>query len=169
MFHKNKEKGTNLIEVVVTISIFSIFMIGIMIVFVSFMEQQRKILIRQELLSQTTYAVERMNRALRFAKDGYENGGNSVSFVNHMQDDELQSFSLSGGQIIHERPVGSSPLTSDKFEVDNLQFNITDGDDVQPRVRISFTIKSEIGGDEQDIGVQTTVSQRNLNIDPDDE
>jgi prepilin-type N-terminal cleavage/methylation domain-containing protein len=64
----NKSKGFTLIELIVVMAIF-LFIIGAAIsIFISMVQQQKKVLAEQQLLSQISYVEEYMSKAFRVAK-----------------------------------------------------------------------------------------------------
>lgn len=178
-------RGFTLIEMMVTITIFSIVIGVILGIFISGVQQQRIALTGQVLLDQTSYALEYMSRALRMARKellspaclsqnglNYEitRSGAGLKFINHLQNDDCQEFFLESGQLKYwKKSTGETlPLTSNKLEIAQLKFNLageSQGDNLQPRV----TIFSEVKGKgtleaSQRIKIQTTISQRNLDV-----
>ncbi len=63
----NKKKGFTFIELLVAVTIFSITILAASALFTSAIRGQRTTLISQELLDQSSYAIEYMSRALRIA------------------------------------------------------------------------------------------------------
>jgi len=61
-------KGFTIIELLVAIFIFVLIITTAIGIFVSVIQQQRRALVKQELLNQTSYVIEYMSRALRMAK-----------------------------------------------------------------------------------------------------
>jgi len=187
MFKENKsgKNGFTLLEILVGLVIFTIFISSAVGIFISILRYQRQVLAKQELLNQTSYAVEYMSRALRMAKKdvtgecitfnkNYEltKGGKGIKFINHMQDDECQEFFLKDGQLKHWKETSTDGevtlnLTAEKFKVTDLKFKAfgeSASDDLQPRVTILLEAQSGEGKKAQEIRVQTTVSQRNLDV-----
>lgn len=178
-------RGFTLIEMMVTITIFSIVIGVILGIFISGVQQQRIALTGQVLLDQTSYALEYMSRALRMARKelsapaclsqnglNYEitRSGAGLKFINHLQNDDCQEFFLESGQLKYWKKSTEEtlPLTSNKLEIAQLKFNLTgesQGDDLQPRVTIFLEVKGK-GTLEasQRIKIQTTLSQRNLDV-----
>ena len=119
---KSQKSGFTLVEMIVALAIFSLFIGSAVGIFISIVKHQRVILAKQELLNQTGYAVEFMGRALRMAKkdstgecidtgNNYKiiNNGTGIKFINHMQNDECQEFFLQNGQLVHKKITGSGP------------------------------------------------------------
>lgn len=184
---KIQNRAFTLVEMLVAITIF-LMIIGIISqIFISALRQQRKSLASQQLLDQTSYAMEYMSRALRMAKKdssgtclsaggrNYEitNDGLGLKFINHLQDDDCQEFFLEQGKLKYRKKISQAgeellDLTSNKFEITSLKFFLTgesQDDDFQPRVTIFLNIKER--GQVQDppeIKIQTTVSQRTLDV-----
>ena len=180
--------GFTLIEMLVAMAIFSTVMGIIAGILITGIRQQKMALDSQIVLDQTSYALEYMSRALRFAKkeisspaclsqDGLNlektRGGSGIKFINHLQNDDCQEFFLEDNQIKYRRKIGqpeenSLPLTSVKLEVASLKFDLAgewQTDDLQPRITIFSEIKSAGASEQsQKIKIQTSISQRNLDV-----
>ncbi|MEK7540838.1 MAG: prepilin-type N-terminal cleavage/methylation domain-containing protein [Patescibacteria group bacterium] len=64
---KNASKGFTLIELIVVTAVF-LFVVGAAVgIFISIVQHQRIILVKQELSNQVSYALEHMSKALRMA------------------------------------------------------------------------------------------------------
>jgi len=185
---KFKKEGFTLIEMLVAMAVFSTVMVIITGIFITGIRQQRMALDHQIVLDQTSYALEYMSRALRFAKKEMSaptclsqnglnvektRGGSGIKFINHLQNDDCQEFFLENSQIKYRRKIGQAeentlPLTSVKLEVTSLKFDLAgewQTDDLQPRITIFSEIKSAgANGQSQKIKIQTSISQRNLDV-----
>jgi len=183
-----KNKGFSLIEVLVSVSIFGIIIAGPTGLFVLSLRNQNMSLALGETIDNTSHAVEYMSRALRMARKdrigscitqnyNYENPGADSSKIRFLSyQGYCQEFSLSGNQIMQRKSsdgtsanFGSGAyLTSDDLSINNFQFLIVGGgqnDNLQPRITIVFNIaKTSAGIGLPSINVQTTVSQRNLDV-----
>jgi len=172
-------KGVSLIEMLAAVAVFAITIGAISGIFISAVRSQRRILATQELLDQTSYALEYMGRALRMAvkdKNGdcipaglnYQktHGGEGIKFKNY--EGNCQEFYLDGTRLKEERAGSGNYLTSPALEINS--FNI--GPDSswspppdlnQPRVTISLKIlgREAIEG-RPVIQIQTSISQRPL-------
>ncbi|MBU4274233.1 type II secretion system GspH family protein [Patescibacteria group bacterium] len=179
-----KGEGFTLIELIVVASIFSLVLFTATDLFISIFQQQRRTLNQQELLNQTSYAVEYISRAIRMAKkddSGFclgtpnisyaltrENTG--VKFINHSNSDICQEFfwdSLT--KELKESRYGGTPLSliSDHLQVNYLSIELSGesgDDDLQPRVTISMEIQVKGTGEQPKKQIQTTISQRNLDV-----
>lgn len=184
-------KAYSLVEVLVAISIFSITASISTSLFISALRNQTRALDMREIVDNTSYTVEYISRALRMARKelnpptclssyglNYEKtnsrtlnlvlyNGPGIRFINHH--DECQEFFLDtdDGQLKEtkdwEFPI---PLTAKNLEVSEFKLELSgeaQGDVIQPRVTMLLEIKkgqSEL----PKITVQTTISQRNLDI-----
>jgi prepilin-type N-terminal cleavage/methylation domain-containing protein len=181
--------GFTLVEMLVAITIFSVTTGVISGIYVSGINQQRRALVSQTILDQTSFALEYMSRALRMAKKELSNppdclsqrglnyeithSGSGLKFINHLQDDDCQEFFLEGGLLKYRRNIGKAleetlPLISNKIEIVSLKFNLageSQNDDLQPRLTIFLEIsgKGALEGS-QKIKIQTSISQRNLDV-----
>lgn len=177
-------KAFSIIELLVVVLIFSIVIGAAVGVFVSAVKIQKYNLSHQQLLNQVSYAMEYMDRAIRMARiDGtggiicgfsgrnyrVSEAGRKIEFQNYKG--ECQDFYLdtNRGQLMafNTNIFGSAlPMTSDDFTVNFLRFNVEgDGADTdQPKVTIVMEIEGEIMGPDPKMRIQTTVSQRNLDM-----
>lgn len=168
-------KGFTIVEMLIVVLMFSIIMGTVTSVFASALKLQKYNLSNQQLLSQTSYAMEYMSRALRMARkdDGTcgfsgqnyrtSDGNRKIEFLNYRGD--CQSFYLSGGQLMVDSDT--MPLTSNDFIVNQLRFFVSGdiaSDSEQPKVKINIEIEGDILGDTPKIKIQTSVSQRRLDI-----
>ena len=183
-----RNKGFTLVEVVVSVAVFGIIIAGPTGLFVLSLRNQNMSLALGETIDNTSHAVEYMSRALRMARKdktgncitlnyNYENPGgvtSKIRFLNYQG--YCQQFSLIGNQILMQKSTdGTSAnlntgyyMTSDDLGITNFQFLIVGGgqdDNVQPRITIVFRIaKSSAGTGLPAINVETTISQRNLDV-----
>ena len=173
-------KSFTLIELLVAMTIFLIVIGTTTGIFISALRGQRKALITQEILNQTSYSFEYMGRAIRMAQKevsapvclsqnglNYEltRGGKGIKFRNY--GGICQEFFLEGGQLKQLKSGAVENLTSDNFEITFLNLNLlgaSELDDFQPRVTIALTIKSKGQKPEEktEMKIQTTISQRNI-------
>ncbi len=173
-------RGFSLIEIMVAAMIFSIIVAVSIGLFVSAIQAQKYILNYQQLLSQTSYALEYMSRSLRMAKK--DNGscvngnyevslaGDSIKFLNNNNNECWKFYLYTNGderKLMVERSGTSYDLTSDDLRVNSFKILLTgDSSGQQPRVTIFLDIQGAKGVNSHfpRIKVQTTISQRDLNI-----
>lgn len=191
---KNKKSsGVTLVELVVVLAVISIIVSVTAGIFISFVNQQRKILAEQELLNQTSYTIEYIARSVRDAiKDTSGSCTGTVSnyyTLSHLdstsglyqgikvlsKDNVCHEFFLDVDGSIKEIKNGqpSQPLLSNAFNIQYIRF-IIDGnksiasasasDTSQPRVSISLQVMSNINGQKEYKTIQTTISQDALNV-----
>jgi prepilin-type N-terminal cleavage/methylation domain-containing protein len=97
---KTKPNGETLIELLVALAIFGIFIGAISGLLVSGMQAQRRVLATQELLNQASYVIEYITRALRMAvKDTSSSCIAGVTKANYWVDPEDPSFPQEGSGI----------------------------------------------------------------------
>ncbi len=183
---KPKNKGFTLVELMVTITIFSIIIEIILGIFILGIRQQRISLNTQLTLDQLSYALEFMSRSLRMAKKelgencltvigyNYENPSNnsfSIRFINTLDGNDCQEFFLEDGQLKYRKDINNSsetfPLTSTStLEITALTFTLegaSQEDKLQPKVSIYLEATSKIDPARK-IKIQTTISQRVLDV-----
>ena len=198
---RKEEKGFTLIELLIGVAIFSLTIVAITALFSLAFQDQNFTLSSQDLLNQTSYAMEYMSRALRMATKelnctdpldpttcsclttlgyGYNyeilDGGSRIRFINHLQNDDCQEFFLdtNNHQLKYQKDADNpSPpepltLTSEDIRVRSLKFDVSgegQNDLLQPRVTILLEAeKKGVGGRIFKIRLQTSISQRNLDV-----
>ncbi len=196
---KKYQKGFTIIELVVVLAVFLIIIGVVADVFISMVSSERRILAEQELLNQTSFAIEYMSKAIRMAtKDASGNclgqagyiyllthcdTGNichGVKFINQTDGNACQEFFLDSTTdpakpaLKEIKGNGTAKnILSDRLEIKYGKFIIngdstlgfaTGGDLIQPRVTVLLDVKTQLTGRQQEKIIQTTVSQRNLNL-----
>lgn len=179
------KKGFTLVEMLVTIGIFSLMVNTIVGAFIFGISLQRRILAEAELLNEINFALEYMERALRMAKkDDIEiwkqtkncltgekvnfevtREGKGIKFRNY--ENQCQEFYLSNGRLVEEREEETNYLTSEKIKITNFQINLIgepQGDQKQPRVTIFIEVEAETIKNLPKLQIQTTISQRDLDV-----
>ncbi len=189
----NIEKGFTLIEMLMTVFIFSIVFGSASALFVSAVRNQSRALASQQLLSETSFIMEYMGRAMRMAvKDDIggvdcipsgnrvnyattTSGVGGIRFRNYLN--QCQEFykdcSSDICRLRERKGANDNFLTSPNLDV--LAFYIIEDidmptagwsqdDTLQPRVTFFLEIKKAGTGNQPKIKIQTTVSQRRLDI-----
>jgi type II secretory pathway pseudopilin PulG len=178
------------LELLVAIVVFSIITIAFISLFISAMNQQRKILNLNNLLNSASYSLEYMDRSIRMARKdpsvnsecvgvaGYKyNYGTSTSatvirFLNY--DNKCIEFSKQGDQLVVRRSTSirrselgvAETLTPVDAVVKSINFNVSgDGQDdqKQPKITINLIMDTK-DTPPQELIFQTTICQRNHNI-----
>ena len=78
-----QNKGFTLIELIVVIAVFLLVIGAAISIFISVVQNQRKILAEQELLSQTSYVIEYISKALRVAKKDTDGSCLGTDYIGH--------------------------------------------------------------------------------------
>jgi prepilin-type N-terminal cleavage/methylation domain-containing protein len=181
-----RKVGFTLVEVLVSLSLFSVIAVAVLGVFVSAVKSQRRVLAQQQMTDQASYLIEYISRDIRMAhKDltgdcipgGYNYQTSSVSGVIELRfldyENKCSRFFLDTDKIIKVQksfnnfpPVSETiyPLVSDNFTVNSFKIigsGWQQGDSLQPS--ITFYINMT-GRDSIKTQLQTTVSQRNIDI-----
>jgi len=185
----NQKNAFTLIEMLVAASVFSLIVSAITGIFGLGLGSQRYVLSSGVLLDETSYSLEYISRALRMARKdragvcvsppgpfststqrdigGYSYSGLGIKFLRY--DNVCQEFFLDESDArLKENKDGYMepiPLTSNKLRISSFKCEIFQGETVQPRATISLEIEGGSSGRYQpEIKIQTTVSQRNLNL-----
>lgn len=183
--------GFTLVEIMVVALVFTITIGTVIGVFVSSVRLQNYYLSAQQVLDQTSYAMERMHRFVRMARKEIDIGagdqdclgvGDGYNYENPVSDssklrfrnynNKCHEFFLDAGRLKESiwtegNPGGAETfaLTSESIEVTNLRFYISgesQGDGLQARVTIFIEIRERGSSDGPVLRNQTTVSQRRL-------
>lgn len=179
-------KGYTLIETMVGVAIFMLILTPAVSFFVSSLKAQQKVLFSQKLLDNISYSLEYMSRTLRMAKKdtsgncitknmNYElsRGGRGIKFLNY--NDICQEFywdtALNPRRLNEVKNGLTLPLTASDADVVSFKIGPTESwdqnDDEQPKVTIYLEVKGVKSPKPElqpDIKIQTTISQRNLDI-----
>lgn len=183
-------KGFTIPELLVSLFIFSLVIVGAGGLLISGISSQRRSGGQQELMDQASYLAEYMSRALRQARKdvsatclsqggrNYEVSSNGVDWVVDGSGDRVRFINKSGqcqeffleGQRMKERIVlDEQYLTSDNLQVAGLTFFISGAgqeDDFQPKATFAMELRGKVqqGGFQPTIKMQTTVSQRKIDV-----
>jgi type II secretory pathway component PulJ len=160
-------KGFTLVEVLVSTFFMAMMMIVVSGILVHNLRLQQFSLERQELLSEVSYALEYMSRSIRMARPGdetnYTINGDSIEF-NHYESG-TQKFYLANDKLYEQKGVlDPVNLTSDKLKVHAFDI-LVQGDESQQQPLVTIIIEASLVDDaDASIKVQTSISQRSLNI-----
>ncbi len=187
-----KEKGFTLVEMLVSIAIFSIISVGLINVFVAAVQSQGRILQNQNLMDQSSYVLEYMGKLIRMGNMdatggctgtantnyGLNQAPNSITFLAYDSVNKqyrCRQFLLANNVIEERRSYDTTAanlepptgITSSQVKVDNMKFVVT-GDiltSAQPKVTIMVKMEpARNTGNVPQISVETSISQRHLNI-----
>lgn len=190
---KTFQYGLSLVEVLTAFAIFGILSVSLMAIFTASVNTQTVILQNQAIMNETNFVLDYIGRAVRLAKYddigactggtglNYGISGNTITFLSWdstKSDYVCRSFGLSNNAIVERFSTdgGSAnlqsaiSLTSGQVKVENLSFNATGNsrsDTLQPKVAINFKMTPTGRRIEPvpEIIIQTSISQRNLDID----
>jgi len=179
---KMMKRGFTLIEMLVAVAMFGIVVGAISGLFISTIQGQSRILATQKGLDEASYIMEYMSRALRMArkdlngtcipaKTNYKAITNGIKFIDYHG--VCTEFSLNTVTDQLEKtangttlPMTSTDLRINSFNVKLLGENQPPTDNLQPRATIFLEMESKkpAPGAPPKIQIQTSVSQRNLDI-----
>jgi len=180
---KMKNKGYTLIEMLVAVAVFSIIIGAISGLFISVIRGQGRILATQKVLDETSYVMEYISRALRMAKKelgqgclsvygkNYELTANGINFIDYHGICTKFSLNTTTGQLEKTAEGATLPITSADLKVNSFVVKLLGADQPptdyrQPRTTIFLEAESKKSffGSPPKIQIQTSISQRNLDI-----
>lgn len=162
---KNDQRGFTIVELLVTILVFSIMLIIVATGFVDMLKLQRRGFDAQAIQENTLFALEMMTREIRVSQiqSPDDLGCNLTSLIILHPINGLTVYSVSGGVI--SKTVGGNifSITSSKVKFSRLNFCVMGAgiDNEQPRVAIIASVQPTDGEDIQ-FDIQTSVSSRDL-------
>ncbi len=194
MNKKSFSRGFTIPELLVSLFIFSLVIVGAGGLLVSSIGVQKRAGAQQELMDQASYLAEYISRALRQARKelvdapsnclttagrgfNYELNPSKdrIRFLN--RNEQCQQFLLSGTQIMEQTSSDATAAnfgpeiatTSNNLQVTILKFFISGAgqdDNFQPKATFAIELKGKVlqAGFQPVTRIQTTVSQRNIDI-----
>ena len=179
---KKKEKSQNgftLIELMVAVAIFSIVLVVAMGAILTILDANRKARTLTEVMNNLNFSLESVTRSIKTGVEPtYDTGENILSVTSIDLDAgnfsreiiEYRRNTTTEGRGYLERRVGGtgnwSPITSEVIDIKRFEVTVAGTADFnQPRTQL--TIQGEVSINEKiasDFTIQTTVSQRKLNL-----
>ena len=162
-----RESGYTLIELMVSIGVFSIVVAMTSAMFVTSLKGQEKAYTSQNVSDSARYAMEMISREIRMGTS-FSSSADSIQFTSTMphRDGQTVNFELISGQIMFDDDttdaVLAASITSSDTSVSSLSFLLDIGD----HERITIVMRIESVGTREDVkttmNLQTTVSPRRL-------
>jgi len=188
MKYKNhsKEKGFTLIELMVSISIFTMIAIVALGAMITIIDANRKARSLSTIMNNLNFSVESMTRSVKTGDklEGISNDKFKVFAIDFDAEDVSGDGTFPRVWIIYkledeaiQKCVGNKdtwsesncyPITSEQIIIQRADFRVygapSSSDGVQPRLSISLSGKTgdEVRGTDSSFNIQTTVSQRKL-------
>lgn len=170
---KYSNRGFTLIEILVAITVFVLLILMVTGIFLAVVSAQRKAAAVRILQDSVRYSIEAMSRDIRTGY-GFSISGNELRFTSTIGG-RIQQVSYRLNNKVLEKGVFSgsyyvfSPLTPSKLSVDYLNFYLSgEGleDQKQPRITVTLGATAGQGIQKTKINIQTTLSQRELQLPP---
>ena len=165
-------KGFTLVEVLVSIFIFSIIMLAVGSSFVSALNVQRHAFNVQQVQENASYVIDTILKEVRVSEilppvpdSCVDTPAVGDLTVGHPDFGPIHYY-MTGGNIIRENSDESLQLNSNAIEFTNFKFCISGSelrDGQQSRITMYASMRSTKGGQQEIIDIQTTISPRLLN------
>ena len=170
---RQKNKGFTLVELLVSLALFTIVLTIVLGTIFTIMDANRKARSLSLVMNNLDFAVESMVRTIKTARDidpsgSFVSPGSKLTVID--QDNEVVTYKLENGAI--KRNIQPSTefisVTSPEITITNLTFTNPNGNAPntnQPRIIVNIMGKAQVGPRiSSDFSIQTTISQRDLNI-----
>jgi len=162
----NKEKGLTMIELIVAIGIFGLVIGMATGIFVLALSSQRRIIALRNTEDNIRFTIEAMAREIKTGKN-FSSGASLFAFTN--ANGESVVYRLNANIIEKSSDGGTnySAVTGSEATINYLNFYLmgqATGDGLQPRVTVTIGITASIGGQTANLKVQTTISERSLQL-----
>ena len=180
---KSKVQGFTLVELMVSVSIFSFVMLISMGAIMTILDANRKSQTLRSVMDNLNFALEGMTRTIRFG-DTYHCGGGDITETHDCitgdtsmsvkaSDGKRVTYALSGASIAKSEDGGTTyyPVTSPDVIIQNVKFYVTGSDQYslsdlsQPKVIV--VVRGYAGTKESTKSsfiLETTMSQRKLDF-----
>lgn len=158
--------GLTMIELIIAVGIFGL-VIGMTVgIFVLALSSQRRIIALRNVEDNARFTIEAMAREIKTGKN-FSGGGSSISFTNAKG--EVTVYRLNNNVIEKSSDGGASysAVTGAETAVNYLNFYLmgqAPGDGLEPRITIAIGITSNVGNQTANLRIQTTVSERILQL-----
>lgn len=186
-FSNKKSEGFTLIEIIVSMAIFSIVMLGVMSVFFLALRAQRVVMLEKATAESVRFSLEFMSRQMRFAQRAEDTAclsqvgltfesvtPSGIRFINGIS--ECITFNRDPLKFITyvntTDPLTAQLTNESQVSIDSLEFIIV-GSVVAPndldQPRVTIVIRASGGGGTSEaqnvaLNVQTTVTARQLDV-----
>ena len=166
-FCQKNKKGFTLVELLVSVAIFSVLILSATGIFVKIMNVQKKALAIQEVQDNISYTMEMISKEIRMMSEidestkGQET--NTLMFKNSKEKNIV--YSLINGQLMRkEETEDSQAITSSNVTVSDLTFYVNNWDTIngpQPVITINLVMEISDGNfGKAQARLQTTLSGR---------
>lgn len=164
-------RGFTLVEMLVSVALFSIVMIIMLGAVLAVVDVNRKSQSLTTVMNNLNFALESITRSIKTGELQTINGSfTAISLVDQDGQNIRYAFNTNGegvGQITRQVNSGDLvPITSSQMDVENVIFRVFDGsNNRQPRVLMIIEGKVSVGTKvTSDFSIQTSVSQRELDL-----
>jgi len=170
--NNQKERGFTLIEMLVSVALFSIVLTVILGTIVTIVDTSRKTRTMTEVMNNLNFVFESMTRTLKTAKEiqGLNPGGTIITAIS--QDNFKVCYKIDAGKMYKAKVANGEnckdndyiELTSDGVVISGFYIDKIDYLN-QPRILLSIKGRVETTrGIFSEFSMQTSVSQRNLKL-----
>jgi prepilin-type N-terminal cleavage/methylation domain-containing protein len=165
----SNNSGFTLIEMMVSVALFSIVLIVVMGSILTIVDVNRKSQSLTVVMNDLSFALDSFNRTVKTGEietlDGLHT---AITILNQDEQRITYEYDSNAKAILRSVEGGSQdvPITSDEVEIERAEFTVFDGTDQQPRVLVLIRGVANVSPRiSSDFTIQTTISERNLDDD----
>ena len=179
MIENNTIRGFTLVEMIVSIGLFSVAVLIIMSALFSLVNVQNKTVANQNVQDNLRFAFDAMVKEIRTGREFHCGGGtitdpadcplgnSSFSFKNSAVPGQRVTYAISSGQLVKTSDSVSQNITAPGVTIDRLTFFVSgsgQNDDLQSMVTVVLRgrINDPKSSKDAEINLQTTISKRGL-------
>lgn len=166
----NSQKGFTIVELLVSIAVFTLITSFGVTVFIRSLRAQRSVVSLMAASDNASLAIEAIAREVRRGRDFSANAfGTDLRFFNAEQKEVIYRFDGSLQAITRsENGTGFFPVTAKNVVVENARFAVKNTDASGHQILPRITLSVKLGAKDRDITdvvteISTTVSSRGLN------
>ena len=162
--HNNKERGLTMIELIVSLGIFGLVIGMTVSIFLLALASKRCIIALRNVEDNIRLTTELMSREIRTGKNFSSTGG-SLLFTNAKGEAIIYRLTNNVIEKSSDGGLNYSAVTGTEITIDYLNFYLmgqATGDSLEPRITVTISATGNIGNQNANLKIQTTISERLL-------
>jgi len=160
----NKENGFTMIELIVAIGIFGLVVGMTVNIFLLALASQRRIIALRNVVDNIRFTTELMSREIRTGKN-FSSAGSSLLFTNAKGEAVIYRLTSNVIEKSSDGGISYSAVSGTEVIVNYLNFYLMGqvaGDSLEPRITVTIGATGNVGKQNANLRIQTTISERLL-------